>query len=117
MSEKVAEKAIRADVLMRIPGKNQIREAKAINVKIDIPAVVAAEHDRLEKLLAADDVEGLITRYPIRETPALGRIAEQLGFQDREQYEAAVLKLLIDDAEALAFIRSLFDDLSAQLAA
>jgi len=117
MSEKVAEKAVRADLLTQIPGKNQIREAKPINVVIDIPAVVAAELDRLKKLLGADDVERLISRYPIRETPALGRIAEQLGFRDREQYEAAVLKLLIDDAEALAFMRSLFDDLSAQLAA
>jgi hypothetical protein len=52
-----------------------------------------------------------------RETQALSRIAAQLGFQDREQYEAAVLKLLIDDADTPGFVRSLFSDLSAQIAA
>ena len=73
--------------------------------------------ERLKAVLATNDVAAIIMRYPVRETPALTRIAEQLGFQDREQYEAAVLKLLIDDAEALAFVRSLFGDLSARVAA
>ena len=117
MSERVAEKTIRGDVLKQIPGKNEIKEAKPIEIKIDTAAVVAAEHDRLKAVLATNDVAAIIMRYPVRETPALTRIAEQLGFQDREQYEAAVLKLLIDDAEALAFVRSLFGDLSARVAA
>jgi hypothetical protein len=104
-------------VLKRIPGKNEVKDAKPIEIKIDIAAVVGAEHDRIKGLLAAEDVCGVIARYPVRETPALTRIAEQLGFQDREQYEAAVLKLLIDDAEALAFVRGLFDDLATAIEA
>lgn len=117
MSQKVAEKTIRGDVLKQLPGKHEIEKTKPINIDIDTAAVVGAEHTRLKAAVAANDLAGLIARYPVRETPALSRIAEQLGFQDREQYEAAVLKLLIDDADALAFVRSLFGDLVAQIAA
>src|SRR5207253_2698195 len=104
-------------IIMQVPGKDAIKEAKPVNINIDTAAVVGAEHDRLKALLGANDMAGAIARYPVRETPALTRIAVELGFQDREQYEAAVLKLLIDDADALAFVRSLFDDLSAAITA
>ncbi len=87
-----------------------------ITIDIDTARLVKAEHDRLQELLTANDIEGLIARYPVRETPALAGIAEELGFQDREQYEGAVLKLLIDEADALAFVRGLFSDLSTQIA-
>lgn len=38
-------------------------------------------------------------------------ISKQLGFTGRDQYESAVKKLLIDDEEALKFVRSLFGTL------
>jgi hypothetical protein len=50
--------------------------------------------------------------YPVRETGALISIAQKLGFQTKTQYEGAVRKLMIDDSEALAFIRGLFDTLA-----
>jgi ABC-type cobalamin/Fe3+-siderophores transport system ATPase subunit len=117
MSQKVAEKTIRADVFKHLPGKHEIEEGTPIDIDINVADVVGAEHDRLKAAVGENDLAAVISRYPVRETPALSRIAEQLGFQDREQYEAAVLKLLIDDAEALDFVRSLFDDLSAAIAA
>lgn len=63
------------------------------------------------------NLEEIISRYPIRETPALDKIAKELGFQSREQYEGAVQKLLMDDNEALTFVRSLFGTLEADISA
>jgi len=42
---------------------------------------------------------------------------KQLGFQGREQYEGAARKLLIEDNEALKFVRSLFGRLASDIAA
>jgi hypothetical protein len=53
----------------------------------------------------------------VRETPALDTIARKLGFQDRDQYEGAVRKLLMDEADALTFVRSLFGTLARDIAA
>ena len=111
MSRKVAEKAIRARVIQQIPNKATIEAGQPVTIQIDIAAEVSTERTRFNALLAANNLEGLIQRYPVRETPALFKIAEALGFQGREQYESAVLKLLMDDAAAVTFVRSLFGTL------
>ncbi len=59
----------------------------------------------------------MISHYPIRETPALDEIAKKRKFTSRKQYEGAVRKLLMDDADALAFARSLFGTLASDIAA
>ena len=115
MSQKVAEMAIRAEVFRNIPGKNEVAAGKPFNLTIDIAAAVSKERSQLDSAVAANNLEVLIARYPIRETPALSQIAKHLGFQDREQYESAVLKLLIDDDSAVAFIRSLFGTLATDI--
>jgi len=61
------------------------------------------------------DLEGIVRQYAIRHTPALDRIADALGFQDKDQYEVAVRKLLIDDSDALEFVRKLFGDVVSEL--
>ena len=42
-----------------------------------------AEVERLSQALDIGDILTAIAHYPIRETPALGRIATNLGFKDR----------------------------------
>jgi len=46
----------------------------------------------------------------------LTEVARKLGFQNREQYENAVRKLLMDDPTALAFVKSQFGALDAEIA-
>ncbi len=65
----------------------------------------------LQALIAAADTSAIISRYPVRETPALDRVATTLGFQGRTQYEAAVRKLLMDDKDTLQTAMSLFGTL------
>ncbi|MEO8617011.1 MAG: hypothetical protein ABI600_17860, partial [Luteolibacter sp.] len=117
MSKRVAEKAIRAEVFGQIPGKVEVNAGLPLHINIDIAGAVATERARFDVSFAASDLEALVARYPIRETPALSQIAAQLGFQDRNQYESAVQKLLIDDTTAVTFMRSLFGTLWQDIAA
>jgi hypothetical protein len=84
-------------------------------VNIDVASVVEREEQVLHSLVASDDLDELVRRYPVRETAALGDVAHRLGFQGRETYEAAVRKLLRDDREALSHARTLFGSLSSDL--
>jgi len=111
MSRKVAGQTIRARVIQQIPGKAAIEAGQPVEIRIDIAAEVSTERSRFNTQLAANNLDALIQRYPVRETPALSKIAEALGFQDREQYESAVLKLLMDDATVVTFVQSLFGTL------
>lgn len=117
LSERVVETAIRLDLMAKLPRRAEIAAAQHINVTIDVPSIVTTEATRLRRACDAGDLSSILARYPLRETPALTQIADNLGFQDRDQYEGAVRKLLMDDADALAFVRTLFGTLSADIAA
>ena len=62
--------------------------------------VLDAENERINQLINNEDIENIISRYPIRETPALGAVARALGFQSQSKYEQSVRKMLIDSPEA-----------------
>jgi hypothetical protein len=115
LSERVVEAKIRADLMTKLPKRRDIATALPIGINIDVPKIVADEKATLEAAIARGDLDLIIARYPVRETPALGNIAEALGFQGRTQYESAVRQLLIDDESALTFTRGLFGTLAADL--
>jgi hypothetical protein len=68
-------------------------------------------------LVDAADWDGLLTRYPMRESSAFDRVVSGLRMPDRDTYQAAVLKLLLDEPEALADLRDLLGDLYASVTA
>jgi ABC-type lipoprotein export system ATPase subunit len=117
LSERVVEAKIRADLMGKLPKRQDIATALPISLTVDVPKIVAEEKTALEAAIARCDLGRIIGRYPVRETPALGFIAETLGFQGRTQYESAVRQLLIDDANALSFTRGLFGTLFNDIAA
>lgn len=117
LSERAAEKAIRETFFQNLPGKEDVTSAKPIHVSIDVSTIVEEERDRLQDALDNGRLEEVINQYPIRETPALTKIARKMGFQNRDQYEGAVMKLLVDDEEALEFVKSLFGALVADMSA
>ncbi|MBT3321898.1 MAG: AAA family ATPase [Anaerolineae bacterium] len=117
LSEKAVEKLIRKEFFQHLPNKNKIALGTPIDISIDVASIVAEERDRFQEALDAVDLAIIISRYPIRETPALSEIARRLGFQGRKQYEGAVQKMLMDDEDALAFVKSLFGTLEADIEA
>jgi hypothetical protein len=117
LSERVVEASLRAELMRQLPRRQDIAAARPIAVTIDVPTVVAAEIARLNGVIAAQNLAGIIARYPVRETPALDRITQALGFQSREQYEGAVQKLLMEDQIALQYVQNLFGTLVADIAA
>lgn len=115
LSERLAEKRVREAVFSALPTRKSLKNPQPVNINIDVPALVRSEEERLQRLVDGADVEAIVTLYPIRETGALSAIASKLGLKGREQYEAAVRKLLAEDADALAFIRTLFGGLANDL--
>jgi hypothetical protein len=115
LSERAAEKTLREEVFRHLPRREEIAAGAPINVSIDVASAVTAERERLQDALNAGNFAEIISQYPVRETPALDKITKELGFQNREQYEGAVRKLLMDDNEALTFVKSLFGTLASDI--
>lgn len=117
LSERTAEKALREEVFRHLPTQKKIATGEPINISINVANAVTLERERLQNALDIGNFAEIISQYPVRETPALDKIAKELGFQNREQYEGAVRKLLMDDNEALAFVKSLFGTLESDIEA
>ena len=96
--------------------KQSLSAGKPIRITIDVAATVKEEINVFNQAIAEQNLEKIIARYPVRETPTLTEITRKLGFQSRDQYENSVRRLLIDDAAALEFVKSQFGTLAADLA-
>jgi ABC-type Mn2+/Zn2+ transport system ATPase subunit len=117
LAERAVERTLRNEVERQLPTRAQIFSGQPIQILIDTAQAVQVELDTINILHEKSDLEGLLRKYPLRETAALAEIARKLGFQGREQYEAAVRKLLMDDQAALQLVRSLFGGLAGALSA
>ncbi|MEM7792709.1 MAG: AAA family ATPase [Verrucomicrobiota bacterium] len=69
----------------------------------------------LEQLIADRDHATIVSRYPMRETQALGNIARVLGFVSREKYEQAVRKMLIDCEDQRTEVLTLINTVESAL--
>lgn len=117
LSERAVEKALRDEMFKHLPRRRQIAARAQINVQIDVEQFVQNEHNRFSTLLGQGDLQTIISSYPVRETPALDQIVERLGFRSRIQYEGAVRKILMENPEALALVRSMFAGLFEETSA
>jgi ABC-type Mn2+/Zn2+ transport system ATPase subunit len=116
LSERVAERSVREEIMRQLPGKEQIAAAAPVKISVDVASLIEAESRRLQALMEAGNLAAIIARYPVRETGALTEVALKLGFRSREQYEGAVRTLLTEDEQARAGVRSLFGSLGADIA-
>jgi ABC-type cobalamin/Fe3+-siderophores transport system ATPase subunit len=115
LSARAIEKEVHEAVQRGIPTQSQIASGTPVAINIDIGKMLADEQSEFERLVASKDLEKIISRYPIRETQVLSIVSRSLGFQDRKQYEGAVVKLFMDDAAALTFARNLFGSLYSDM--
>lgn len=92
---RICERKIRDKI--KLPNWKDIQSKTPININYDVNAIVEEEERKFDSYIQTNDMNSLIGRYPVRETPVLGEIAKALGFQDRKKYESAVIKLLVDD--------------------
>lgn len=115
LSQRAVEKTLRDELDKHWPKQKDILLGEPINISIDVAAFVKNEVTVLERAINDQNLEIIVSRYPVRETPALTEISKKLGFQNCDQYENAVRKLIMDDPETLIFVQSQFGTLAADL--
>lgn len=104
----------RKRVMAALPKRAEVEAGNSsITVEVDIAALRVAEEARFNQLVTTADWDGLITRYPLRESSAFDQVVRGLKIPDRATYRAAVLKQLQDDAEAIRDVRNLLGGLYA----
>ena len=115
MCARMIEKKVKYQITKDLPDHKYIAQNVAFTRRVDLRIYLEQEYVKFDAFVAANDVGGLIARYPVRETPALQEIVTQLNFKTSEKYEMAVRKTLVDDEEARNEISYLLGDLAVLL--
>ena len=110
-------RSARDRVLKNMPNRDKIKSGGLVKVEIDVSVLRSGEEARFDKWVDAQDWDGLLTRYPLRESSAFDRVVSGIKISDQSTYRAAVLKLLQDEPATLSDLRNLLGDLYANVAA
>ncbi|ENW5051060.1 AAA family ATPase [Salmonella enterica] len=107
LCSRAVEKTIRAEIMSVIPTQKEIRNGNDFKKEISISNVLNKEHKIFDQLIKEKNCEGLISRYPVRETNLLTPLAKMCGFIDRDRYEFNVIRTIRVNPSAKEFVLSL----------
>lgn len=116
LASRIAERQMRDKLLLSLPERQSMIEGSAAEVAITIASPYPAELDRINQMIAAEDVNAVVSRYPIRESKVLHNLAKALHFNGRSDYERAALTLIGADSNLRAMLKARLGNLAAQLA-
>lgn len=102
---RIVERRAIAQVERAMPNHETLLGNPIHTIHFDGTLLLADEQREFDRLIAANNAEALIRRYPVRETGALAEAARMLGFSQRSKYETAVRKLLLDDEATRVALR------------
>jgi hypothetical protein len=110
-------RAARNKILNSLPRREDIKGIDLVKVEVDLSALRKLEEARFDALVDALDWDGLLTRYPLRESSAFDRVTSGIKIADQATYRAAALKLLLDEPAAVTDLRDLLGNLYAAIMA
>ena len=115
LSELKAEHKMRQEIFDHLPNRKKNALNESICIRLDGPAILESESERLSRAIKSRDLDSIIACYPVRESPALVRLVKELKFQGRREYEQAVLGLLKDEPQLLVHVKGLLGTLPTDI--
>ena len=109
------ERLARRELIESLPTKKDFLEYRELTYSIDVNKIASQEEAEFDLLLSSANYDGIIGRYPVRESGMLSRIASTIGLKSRNDYENSVRALVASNDDARNFLRSLFGNLVNEL--
>lgn len=115
LASRVAERQVRDRLLSEIPTRQQLMAQTVGDLNVAVKSPYPDELARLTALVGTSDIHGIVSRYPVRESGVLDGIAKGLRFNNRDDYERAVLRRVGVDANLRATLKLKLGNLASQL--
>jgi len=108
---RLSERKVRKRIMSNLPKHKDILDNQKYNLSLNLVDFHNQEKSIFDDLVGNNDLNGLIERYPVRETPVLNEIAKGFGI-DRKTYEGIVRKLIVDNPIVLKIFKDKLNDLT-----
>ena len=108
---RLSERKVRKQVMSSLPKHRDIIQKGLYELNLNLAYFLAQEEQIFDALIGGQDLNGLIERYPVRETPVLNEITSAFGLE-RKIYEGVVRKLVIEKQEVMEMFRTKLNDLT-----
>lgn len=115
LAARLAERQMRDQLLLAIPKRQQLIDGNTGDLNIVIRSPYPDELARLTAMADTYDIHGIISKYPVRESGILDGIAKGLHFNNRNDFEKAVLRRVGVDAQLRDSLKKRLGKLAPQL--
>ena len=115
MAARLCERDVREKIRSQLPDWKAIMNGSDVSIQIDTDGPFKDELAYLRRLLDKEDMEQIISRYPVRESDALGEITKQFSLS-KANYEKTLLSRIRNDGELAEQLRKRVGSLSTALA-
>ena len=105
LCSRLCEKQVRNSIMSILPKHKEIVKKGVFNFEKNLKGIMEKEEAIFDKLVSENNHNGLISRYPVRDTPVLNGIVKGLGL-NYSTYEKMVRTLINNDPETQNFYRN-----------
>lgn len=115
MAARLVQRKVKDNLSRQAPDYRAIMDGN-VNIEFSTATIFDEELQLIDSLLESKNIESLISRYPIRETPALAAISQGALFSSTEKYEQAVRKMIIESESDMEMLLTLLAPVTERVA-
>ena len=115
MAARRCERKVRQATQSQMPDWKSIQNQETFTMTLCIGEWYQEELSYFKKLLAANDLENIIVRYPVRESNVLDKISAALQLKNTKNYQDTLLALVHADSDLAESLRKYTGSLANEL--
>ena len=115
MAARRSELKVRQAIQSQMPDWKSIQNQESFTMTLTIGEWFAEELSRFKNLLADNDLENIIARYPVRESNVLDKITAALELKNTKAYQDTLLARVRTDSDLAARLRKYTGPLANEL--
>jgi ABC-type lipoprotein export system ATPase subunit len=114
LAARLVQRKAKETLSKKAPDWKEIQSG-GVEITFSPSDIYAEELQLISSLLQGRNIEKLIARYPVRETPALEMIAKKALFPSIENYEQSVRKMLIESPTDLDKLKRIMEPVTRRV--
>jgi len=114
MAARLVQRKVKDSLSRQAPDYRAIMGGN-VSIEFSTATIFSEELQLIDTYIETKDIECLISRYPVRETPALAAISQGALFASKEKYEQAVRKMIIESESDMEMLRTLLSPVTERV--